>query len=75
MDSSEVSFLSGLVLLLFLFGLFTALSTGLQAYFHLAQFRGERGQGNEIGQRPYPRYDSGHNGFLGLCSYAGSSDV
>jgi hypothetical protein len=42
MGSSEVSFLSGFVLLCFIFGLFTTSRAGLQAYLYFAQLCGER---------------------------------
>jgi hypothetical protein len=51
------------------------LCTGLQTHLYLPQFGRERGEGDEIGQCAYPRYDPGDNCVLGICGYTGESEA
>jgi hypothetical protein len=50
-------------------------SAGIQTHLHLTQFRGERGESNEIRQCSYSWNDTGHHGFLSIHSYPGASGV
>ena len=51
--------------------LLISLWTGIQTYLHLTQFRGERGDGNQIWERLHTWDDSCYNGSLDIHSNTG----